>query len=179
MPEGQLVSVLGAECTGKSTVCAALAIAPGPRWLPEYLREFVAQHGRPPRADEQAAIVVRQREREAAAARAGGPVLVDAGALMVAIYSVHYFDDPSLLPAALEWQRQYPLTLVCDTDLPWQADGVQRDGIAVRDRCQQRLLGLLRTHEIEFTLLRGDLPARLATARAALAARVAIPSAPR
>ncbi len=101
----QLISVLGAECTGKSTLCPALATAENGRWLAEYVREFCALHDRPPRQDEQAHVVAEQIRREQVAARESGRVFVDSSPLMTAIYSIHYFDDRSLLEPALAHQR--------------------------------------------------------------------------
>ena len=178
-PRVQLISVLGAECTGKSTLCPALATAENGRWLAEYVREFCALHDRPPRQDEQALVAAEQIRRELIAARESGRVFVDSSPLMSAIYSVHYFDDRSLLEPALAHQRSYAATLVCDTDLPWIADGLQRDSATVRMRCQGLLLEALQRARIDYTLVGGDLATRIATARAHLAALDPISSAPR
>ena len=175
----RLVSVLGAECTGKSTLCPALATAEGGRWIAEYVREFTVLHDRPPHRDEQAHVIAEQVRREQMAARAPGWVFVDSSPLMTAIYSIHYFDDRSLLDAALAHQRTYAATLVCDTDLPWIADGFIRDSAAVRARCQTLLRASLHEACIDYTLVSGDFMTRLATARARLAAVDPISSAPR
>jgi nicotinamide riboside kinase len=150
-PHVQLISVLGAECTGKSTLCPALATAENGRWLAEYVREFCALHDRPPRQDEQAHVAAEQIRREQVAARESGRVFVDSSPLMTAIYSIHYFDDRSLLEPALAHQRSYAATLVCDTDLPWIADGLQRDSATVRMRCQGLLLEALQRARIDYT----------------------------
>ena len=102
-----------------------------------------------------------------------------ASPLMTAIYSIHYFDDRSLLDEALAHQRSYPATLVCDTDLPWIADGLIRDSEAVRARCQALLRTALHEARITYTLVSGDLATRLAIAHARLAQLDPISSAPR
>jgi nicotinamide riboside kinase len=178
-PHVQLISVLGAECTGKSTLCPALATAENGRWLAEYVREFCAQHDRPPRQDEQAHVAAEQIRREQVAARESGRVFVDSSPLMTAIYSIHYFDDRSLLEPALAHQRSYAVTLVCDTDLPWIADGLQRDSATVRMRCQGLLLEALQRARIDYTLVSGELATRIAIARARLATLDPISSTPR
>ena len=61
---------------------------------------------------------------------------------MVATYSEIYFQDDTLLPAALAWQRQADLNLLMGLDLPWVADGLFRDSPAIRERTD----GLLRQH---------------------------------
>jgi nicotinamide riboside kinase len=90
------VAVIGAECVGKSTLCAALADALPGCWIPEYLREFCAERGRPPHRIEQTQLFAVQIEREAAAverAAADGLawVLCDSAPLLTAIFSIHYF----------------------------------------------------------------------------------------
>ena len=181
MPEAhvQLISVLGAECTGKSTLCTALATIENGRWIAEYVREFCVLYDRPPHHDEQAAIVAEQIRREHIAMRQPGRVFVDSSPLMTAIYSIHYFDDHSLLDAALTHQRNYAATWVCDTDLPWIADGLIRDSVAVRARCQALLREALHDARIDYTLISGDLATRLAIAHARLGALDPISSAPR
>ena len=147
------IALVGAECTGKSTLGAALAgRLPGVA-LAECLREFCEARGRTPHAHEQREIVEAQiaREREAvAAARAAGLewVIADSTPLVTAIYSLEYFGDASLIGAAVEHQRGYACTLLAEPDLPWVADGIQRDGPAVRERVHRALAGLLREHGI-------------------------------
>ena len=51
---------------------------------------------------------------------------------MIAVYSDFVFADASLYASALAAQRRCDLTLVTALDLPWRADGLQRDGAHVR-----------------------------------------------
>ncbi len=173
MPSVLTVAVVGAECTGKTSLCRALAQARGGLWVPEYLREFVDNEHRPPMPQEQPHVVAEQIAREAAAlqvaAQAAHPlVALDSTPLATALYSSFYYSDDTLLAAAVERQRRYDLTLVTDTDLPWEADGVQRDGPQMRAQFHALLLDLMQRHELPFTLVRGQDDARLAAALAAL-----------
>jgi len=56
----------------------------------------------------------------------------DTTPLMIAVYSRLIFADDSLLAGAAAWQRRCALTLLTALDLPWVADGLQRDGPHVR-----------------------------------------------
>lgn len=170
------VAVLGAECTGKTSLCAAIARAVGGLWLPEVLREFCDAHRRTPAAQEQFALMQAQLEREARAmadARSGGLrwVICDSTPLATALYSMQLFDDASLLAQAIEHQRGYALTLLADVDLPWVADGVQRDGPGARAQFHARLLRTLREHALAFVTVSGDPASRLQAALAALRER--------
>jgi nicotinamide riboside kinase len=76
-------------------------------------------------------------EDDVAAACASGLVIGDSAALMIAVYSIAYFDDLTLLEPAVDLARGYDLVVWCDIDLPWEADGIQRDGPEVRAREHQ------------------------------------------
>ena len=152
-----LICLIGAECSGKTTLAQALAAHFGGLWVPEHLREFCVLHGRTPRADEQALVMRAQFEQEEAvaaqASQAGCPyVFCDSAPLLTAIYSDHYFSDSSLFDCAHALHARYALTLFLCADLPWVADGVQRDGDAVRATIHsqiQRVLQAWRYPEIE------------------------------
>ena len=55
-----IVVLLGAECTGKSSLTRLLGERLGVPTVPEYLREWCLRAGRTPRAFEQAAIAAEQ-----------------------------------------------------------------------------------------------------------------------
>jgi nicotinamide riboside kinase len=87
---------------------------------------------------------------------------------MTAIYSDVLFQDPSLYPFALQHQRIYQHTLVTGLDLPWQADGIQRDGAAMRERIDARLRDVLQREGVGFSMVYGQGKQRLAGALAVL-----------
>ena len=133
-----VAALLGAESTGKTDLARALQQRMAEAGIdaaivPEYLREFCDRLGRTPHADEQAHIAAEQTRRIARAASKHNVVLADTTALMPAVYSELLFDDRSLYEEALHAQQGYDLTLVTGLDLPWQADGHQRDGPHVRE----------------------------------------------
>jgi nicotinamide riboside kinase len=135
--EPQRICLIGAECTGKTTLAQALARQMGGLWVPEYLRSFTDAHGRTPRQDEQAHILREQLRLEDEAlhlARRQGHTLVfcDTAPLLTAVYSDCVYDDASLYPLARSLHARYALTLFLQPDIPWQADGLQRDGPQAR-----------------------------------------------
>jgi nicotinamide riboside kinase len=170
------VAIVGAESTGKSALAGALADALAREFglrcarVDEYLREWCDQHARTPRADEQSAIASEHARRiAAAAARSDIDVLLcDTTPLMVAVYSDLLFDDRSLEPLAAACQRGMDATLLTSLDLPWVADGLQRDGPHVRGPVDARVRARLNDWGVAWSLVSGSGPARAAGALDAL-----------
>jgi len=167
-----VIAIVGAESTGKSQLAedlrAALA-ATGRRVarVDEYLREFCDRLGRTPHQDEQAGIAAEQTRRIAAAADSHDIVLADTTALMTAVYSQWVFDDRSLYGLALQAHRRCDLTLLTALDMPWQADGWQRDGAHVREPVDNLVRAALQGHGTAYSVIGGLGPRRLAAAWAA------------
>ena len=163
-----VVALLGAECTGKSTLSHALGqrLADLPAaTVPEHLRRWCLTHNRPPSRFEQAHIAAEQQRQILCAAATHPVVVADTTALMTAIYSIHYFDDHDLMPGALRAQRGVSLTLLCAPGgIPWQADGWLRDGEATRQRTHAELVHLLRAQGLPHETLQGPLDERVTQA---------------
>jgi len=156
------IAILGAECTGKTELASALtlALAVPPAqccWVAEYLREWCAARGRTPLAHEQRSIAMEQARRidNAIAIATADFVIADTTALMAAVYSDVLFDEPSLYAFALEHHRAFDLTLLMGLDLPWVADGLQRDGPAAQAQVDARLRQTLAAHSVNYAVVYG------------------------
>ena len=185
---GFVVAVLGAESTGKTTLCGELGavLSAGGRdvvVVGEYLREFCDRHARTPRRDEQAAIAAEQTRRIEAAAEQHALVVADTTALMIAVYSDQVFGDRSLYAEAEKEQRLCDATLLTALDLPWHADGHQREGPHVREPVDAKVRVALARSSVAYSVIGGHGTARLAAARTvierALAPKVAVDAAAR
>ena len=170
---GTVVALLGAESTGKTVLAAALgnALAVEGRdavVVGEYLREFCDREQRTPRRDEQRDIAAEQTRRIEAAATSHELVIADTTALMIAVYSDQVFGDPSLYAEAEAAQRRCTATLLTALDLPWQADGHQRDGPQVREPVDAKVRAALQRAGVAYAVVSGAGSARLGAARAAL-----------
>lgn len=158
--EGVVLVLLGAESTGKTWLADALCrtlVAEGHDavQVPEYLREFCDRHGRTPQACEQVGIAREQTQRIASAARKHAIVVADTSALMTAVYSASVFGDPGLLAPAITTQRTCAATLLTALDLPWVADGHQRDGPDMRLAIDARLRATLIGARLPFSVIHG------------------------
>ena len=178
------IALLGAESTGKSTLAMALAQHFSPEGtkppyalcVNEVLRDWCVQHGRTPLPHEQAGIAHAQAEAlDAARAQLGsrGVLVADTTPLMTAIYSVFYFQDASLLPFGLAQQRRFDHTLVMALDLPWKADGLQRDSPSSAQAVDSLLRHTLDEAGLPYQVIHGRGTTRLVQTLAVLQHRTA------
>jgi nicotinamide riboside kinase len=73
------------------------------------------------------------------------------------------------VPYAVQEQRRCDLTLLTALDLPWVADGLQRDGPQVRQPVDERLRRLLAAHRLPWSLVAGQGEQRFDSALQAVA----------
>jgi nicotinamide riboside kinase len=165
------IALLGAESTGKTSLCKRITLALQSLDLdvvavPETLREWCDAKGRTPQVHEQAEIANQQAERIFSIA--SGWVVADTSPLMTAVYSDYIFQDKALYAQALQQQAQFDLTLVMGLDLPWVADGLQRDGAHVRESVDTLLRDALQSANLPFKVIYGQSDARLSAALMAI-----------
>ena len=166
-----VIALLGAESTGKTTLARALrnALDDGSRsvaCVDEYLREFCDAHRRTPRREEQRHIADTQTQRITEAADQHDIVIADTTALTIAVYSEQVFGDTSLYPTAEAEHARCDLSLLNALDLPWQADGLQRDGPQLREPVDALLRAALARAGVAYSVVSGLGPQRLANALA-------------
>lgn len=168
-----VITIVGAESTGKTTLAAELAEALAQKGLrvariDEYLREFCLARGRTPHAHEQVGIAQEQARRTEAAMATHDIVVADTSALMIAVYSDLIFGDASLYAMAEAEQRRYRHTLLTALDLPWEADGHMRDGAHVREPVTALVRASLVRANVPYAVVSGEGPQRLRSALAAI-----------
>jgi nicotinamide riboside kinase len=162
-----IIAILGAESTGKTVLAAALAerlqAETGLRCtaVPEWLRLWCDREQRVPRRDEQLEIAKATWSRIEGSAAAHDVVVADTTPLMTAVYSTLLFGDDSLVPYAIACQRRCAATLLTAIDLPWVADGHQRDGPQVQQPVNALLRRMLDQHGLAYSVVGGAGAARL------------------
>ena len=159
------MALLGAESTGKTALAQGIQAHFQARGIPtalvpEYLRTWCDAAGRTPRPEEQLGIA-QEHARQLSASTDARLLVADTTPLMVAVYSDFLFGDRSLYPFALEHQRSYDLTLLTGLDLPWVADGLQRDGAHVREPVDALVRAALDGAGIGYRIVYGSGSARL------------------
>jgi NadR type nicotinamide-nucleotide adenylyltransferase len=167
------VVVTGSESTGKTTLAGALAARFGAPWSAEYARLYLERVARPLGPGDVESIARGQLEAEDAVRRtAAGLAVHDTDLLSTVVYARHYYGRcPAWIErAALE--RRADLYLLCHPDVPWVADGLQRD----REQARAALHRLFGETLAEFAVatvdIRGSWTERAAAAESAIAQRV-------
>lgn len=166
------IALLGAESTGKTTLAHALAqalrdVGKHVVLVPEYLREWCDLNGRVPQADEQLHIA-QEQTRRVEAVQDADIVIADTTPVLTAVYSDRLFGDRSLYPFALEHQRRYAATLLTGLDLPWVADGFQRDGPLLRSSIDAGVRTALADAGLGWRVVYGSGDSRLASSLSSL-----------
>lgn len=121
------IVLTGSESTGKTTLAAQLAAHYGTTWVPEFARGYAAERGGVLAAADVEPIARGQVAAEQAASGTGLLVL-DTDLLSTAVYARHYYG------LTLDWieaaivKAPDTLYLLCDIDLPWEADGIRDRG---------------------------------------------------
>ena len=155
---------LGAESSGKSTLCAALAEACGTGWVPEYGRTLHEQKNGNLDYEDLLYIARRHAELEdEAAPQARGVLFCDTNAAITALYSYYYFHrcDPALQAMAAVCGQRYARTFVCAPTVPFEQDG-WRGPEALRSFQHGMILMQLDYFGIPYTLVAGTLAERVA-----------------
>jgi len=156
MSEPKKIVVIGPESTGKSSLCAALAAHYGTRWVPEYAREYLQEHGmnygypdlmtiargQLTLEDKIAEIGLRAvvlppkaEGRRRSDGRANSLLFVDTDMYVMKVWSEYVFGrcDAWILDQIAS--RRYDAYLLCRTDLPWVKDDLREyPDLESRDR---------------------------------------------
>jgi nicotinamide riboside kinase len=158
-----VIAILGAESTGKTQLCQELKallqiqLSRDVQLVPELLRQFCEVHQRAPMQSEQQALMQAQIAQENATLdKTDAVLLCDCVPITTAIYSELYFSDSSLIKAACLHHERYTVSLILQPDLPWQSDGIFRDGIAMQNRFHNRLSTWLEVNAFPFIAITGQ-----------------------
>lgn len=122
------IVIIGPESTGKSTLCAQLAAHYDTAWCPEYARDYLLVNGVDYSYDDLLTIAKGQiaLEEKHVQLTPGNPLLfIDTDMNVMKVWCEFVFQQCHRWILDQVAQRQYDLYLLCDIDLPWQADALR------------------------------------------------------
>jgi NadR type nicotinamide-nucleotide adenylyltransferase len=159
------VVFLGAPSTGKTTLAARLAEEYETLWMPEYGREYWAEHQVNRRLSAGQLVELAEghlAREEALLRRANRYLFTDTNALTTYVYSLYYHGTaaPALTGLADRAAARYDLVFLCDTDIPYDATW-DRSGDANRQVMHKRVVCDLSRRKVPYFTLRGDLETRV------------------
>jgi NadR type nicotinamide-nucleotide adenylyltransferase len=162
------VVLIGSESTGKTTLARSLSEELGAAWVPEFAREYQDRTGAPLTAEDVDQVARGQIAAEDAARPRGDLLILDTDLVSTAVYARHYYGScPTWIDRAARERRAH-LYLLLAPDVPWVADGAQRDRPEAREELHALFRAILETIEARFIEVRGSWERRKVMARAAI-----------
>lgn len=160
------VAILGAESTGKTTLCRDLAAHFGSPWVPEYMRTYLQVKWDNEQLtctwDDLLPIAQGQIDLENKLAKQAAQLpdnnrylFCDTSLFELMVYSKWYYGDcpEALSQAALT--HHYDLILLSEVDIPWVADDL-RDSPHQREDISAYFASQLTLHNKDFQRIGGD-----------------------
>ena len=160
------VTILGAESTGKTTLCRDLAAHFGSPWVPEYMRTYLQVKWDNEQLtctwDDLLPIAQGQIDLENKLAKQAAQLpddnrylFCDTNLFELMVYANWYYSDcpEALSQAALT--HHYDLILLTEVDIPWVADDL-RDSPHQREDISAYFASQLTLHNKDFQHIGGD-----------------------
>lgn len=121
------IVITGPESTGKSKLSEALAVHFNTLWCPEYAREYLRANGKDYTYADLAKIARGQLAKEEiyvaqAVTESKELVFIDTDMHVMKVWSEFVFGKTDPFIEQQLAVRHYDLYLLCDIDLPWEAD---------------------------------------------------------
>jgi len=156
-PAGLRIAVTGPESTGKSTLCAGLALEFGGTHVKEYARDFQMKHGVESSLEE----IVHMAETQFAlnTQHSRKPLFCDTEMANFMIWTDEAFTHVPELIQRLWASQTFDLVLICAPDIPWEPDPLRLLPEA-RERLFQRFCAIYDAAERPYRIIRGTGNAR-------------------
>ena len=169
------VVLIGSESTGKTTLARSLAEEFGAPWVPEFAREYQARKGAPLTAEDVEPIARGQIAAEDEQRPAAELLILDTDLVSTTVYARHYYGScPQWIERAARTRRAH-LYLLLHPDVPWVADGAERDRPEAREEIHDLFRAVLEATHARLFDIRGSWEMRAITAKAAIRALLEAP----
>jgi NadR type nicotinamide-nucleotide adenylyltransferase len=160
------IVVIGPESTGKSTLCKQLAAHYDCRWVPEYARSYLLEHGTNYTYPDLLEIAKGQVALEDLITKdATGYVFIDTDMYVMKVWCEFVFGDCHPWITEQLSSRRYDLYLLCDIDLPWIYDELREyPDIETRQLLYKKYRNLMEQQTVPWINISGDYEERLSIA---------------
>lgn len=165
------VGVIGAESTGKSTLCSRLSERYGYRWIKEYARTYVENLRRPYTYDD-VLLIARQQIRELQAAYDEPVVLFDTELIITKVWMQHVYGKVAEEVERALREQPMDLYLILTPDISAEPDPV-RENLDRREYFFQWYIHEVKQTGRPYWLVCGQGEARTATAADAIRSFIA------
>ena len=175
------VVIIGAESTGKSTLCSMLAAHYQTVWCPEYAREYLTENGKEYTFEDLVEIakgqlaLIKKYEKKCVekfnntsrenrtAGHLNSPLLfIDTDMYVMKVWSEFVFGKVDLFITDAIKKQQTDLYLLCNIDLPWQEDELREyPDVESRQQLMNIYTNILQNQPVPWILINGSDLARL------------------
>jgi nicotinamide riboside kinase len=159
------IVLTGPECTGKSTLAIQLARHYNTLYIPEYAREYVSGLSRAYTYEDVVHIAEMQvKQLEEYSLRANRILFLDTFLIITRVwFDLVFKHRPEWIDTKLA-EHPVDFYLLCDTDIPWEADPVRENGGPRREFLLDTYKKELVNFGCEFGIVRGTGDGRLKNA---------------
>ncbi len=126
------IAIVGPECSGKTTLCEALAQLYHTAYTKEYARQYLEEHG--PGYLEMdlmhiatGQLMVEAESQELLKKHGGEYLFCDTDMLTIRIWSEEKFGRCAAALKKLSTEVHYDHWMLCAPDMPWEADPLRED----------------------------------------------------
>lgn len=164
----KIVTIVGPECTGKTSLSAFLATHFQTVWVPEYARAYLDKLHHPYAISDLTKIAHGQIRMEDEWMQEANRVLIcDTNLLVIQVWSESKYGscDPEIL--RLHQSRRYDLMLLTHVDIPWE-DDPQREHPDKREHFMNIYRNVAKASGVPVVEISGDRASREAKAVAAI-----------
>lgn len=159
------VVFLGAPSTGKTTLARSLAREFNTQWMPEYGREYWDKKQVNRRLTPENLVEIAEehiRLEDVLLEKSNRYLFTDTNAITTATFARYYHGriEPRLVELANQSATRYDLTIVCDTDVPYE-DTWDRSGKVKRDVFQRQVIADLNSLKVPYIVISGTIIERI------------------
>jgi len=155
------IAIVGPECTGKSTLSAALAAHYNTLWVPEYARQYLSKIKTAYQKHDLIAIAEGQLDAEANISNhANNLIFCDTNLLVIKVWSQFKYNHVDSRILQLWKPEAYTYHLLTYIDVDWEFDPL-RENPAQREELFKIYQEELISQQIPFSVIKGEGVSRL------------------